>query len=292
MAKKKVNEVVKETSNILEENKSSDVPMNLPEDIITAEDKKDFDHFDSMIYDGMESISKSGYAVAFALHSIYTKRLYRVDGYKNVYSYALERYGLSRTTCNDFINMVERFGKLSENKQECITEIKPEYELYGSSQLLAMKGHTDDEIKDAKINPSMSVREIKKAFKTLLPEEETEQAENGSSNSDKNSDKAVEACDSPVVGSRYFNLVGQVTHSIGLQDENLIAVIDKLLLSGHKVLIVDVLPEHENEFFLCNVSPCDSSPDASETGKEAPITGKDATKRRVSKKSPKSAKTA
>ena len=139
--------------------------MNPPEDIITVEDKKEFQQLDEIIYNSMDSISKSGYAVAFAIHTIYTKKLYRVDGYKNVYSYALERYGLSRTTCNDFINMVERFGKISGNDKECITEIRPEYELYGNSQLLAMKGYNDSEIADAKINPSMSVREIKKALK-------------------------------------------------------------------------------------------------------------------------------
>ena len=222
--------------------------MNPLEDIITAEDKKEFHRLDEIICGSMDSISKSGYAVAFAIHTIYAKNLYRVDGYKNVYSYALERYGLSRTTCNDFINMVDRFGKISGNDKECITEIVPEYELYGNSQLLAMKGYTDAEIADAKINPSMSVRDIKKALKG--ERDDSAKVENDSKESRKS--KEEEETD-----SRCFNLVAEVTHSIGLQNEDIIAVIDKLLLMGHRIYICDVSPEHFKEFESCNFIPVD-----------------------------------
>ena len=237
--------------------------MNPPEDIITVEDKNEFQKLDGVIYDSMENISKSGYAVAFAIHTIYTKKLYRVDGYKNVYSYALERYGLSRTTCNDFINMVERFGKISGNNREGITEIRPEYELYGNSQLLAMKGYNDAEIQKAKITPSMSVREIKKALKGEKPEVKKEKKE------DEKGD------------SRYFNLVAKVTHSIGLQNEDVISVIDKLLLMGHKIYIVDVVPEHQQAFATRNLIPVDM-----------PQTGKDAPEPTAPEKSPAESKTA
>lgn len=232
--------------------------MNPPEDIITVEDKNEFKHLDNIIYESMNSISKSGYAVAFSIHTIYTKKLYRVDGYKNVYNYALERYGLSRTTCNDFINMVERFGKISGNEKECITEIRPEYELYGNSQLLAMKGYNDAEIKDAKINPSMSVREIKKALKSEKTDDKKENKSDG-----KASRKAKTA---DTDDSRYFNLVAEVTHSIGLDDILLHSTIDKLLLMGHKIYICDVIPEHEQEFKERNIVPSD----APQTGEKAP----------------------
>lgn len=232
--------------------------MNPPEDIITVEDKNEFKHLDNIIYESMNSISKSGYAVAFSIHTIYTKKLYRVDGYKNVYNYALERYGLSRTTCNDFINMVERFGKISGNEKECITEIRPEYELYGNSQLLAMKGYNDAEIKDAKINPSMSVREIRKALKGEKTDDKKENKSDG-----KASRKAKTA---DTDDSRYFNLVAEVTHSIGLDDILLHSTIDKLLLMGHKIYICDVIPEHEQEFKERNIVPSD----APQTGEKAP----------------------
>lgn len=232
--------------------------MNPPEDIITVEDKNEFKHLDNIIYESMNSISKSGYAVAFSIHTIYTKKLYRVDGYKNVYNYALERYGLSRTTCNDFINMVERFGKITGNEKECITEIRPEYELYGNSQLLAMKGYNDAEIKDAKINPSMSVREIKKALKGEKPDDKKE------SKSDGKASRKAKTADADY--SRYFNLVAEVTHSIGLDDILLHSTIDKLLLMGHKIYICDVIPEHEQEFKERNIVPSG----APQTGEEAP----------------------
>lgn len=231
--------------------------MNPPEDIVTVEDKKEFQKLDGIIYDSMENISKSGYAVAFAIHTIYTKKLYRVDGYKNVYNYVLERYGLSRTTCNDFINMVDRFGKISGNEEECITEIRPEYELYGNSQLLAMKGYNDAEIKDAKITPSMSVREIKKALKGEKPDDKESKSDGKASRKAKTADAD---------DSRYFNLVAEVTHSTGLDSVLLHSTIDKLLLMGHKIYICDVIPEHEQAFKERNMVPSD----ASQTGDEVP----------------------
>lgn len=232
--------------------------MNPPEDIVTVEDKNEFQKLDGVIYDSMENISKSGYAVAFAIHTIYMKKLYRVDGYKNVYSYALERYGLSRTTCNDFINMVERFGKISGNEKECITEIRPEYELYGNSQLLAMKGYNDTEIKDAKITPSMSVREIKKALKGEKPDDKKESKSDGKTSSKT---KAVDADN-----SRCFNYVAEITHSTGLDSVLLHSTIDKLLLMGHKIYICDVIPEHEQAFKERNMVPSD----APQTGEKVP----------------------
>ncbi len=239
--------------------------MNPPEDIVTVEDKKEFQQLDEIIYNSMDSISKSGYAVAFAIHTIYAKKLYRVDGYKNVYSYALERYGLSRTTCNDFINMVDRFGKISGNDRECITKIRPEYELYGNSQLLAMKGYNDSEIADAKINPSMSVREIKKALK--VERDDSTKGERDDSAKDENDGKKPRKGKTKEENdSRWFNLVGEVTHSTGLQDNDLIAIVDKLLLMGHKIYICDVVPEHQQEFITHNLTPVG----ASQAGKDAP----------------------
>ena len=232
--------------------------MNPPEDIVTVEDKNEFKRLDNIVYESMGNISKFGYAVAFAIHTIYIKKLYRVDGFKNVYSYALERYGLSRTTCNDFINMVERFGKISGSEKEYITEIRPEYELYGNSQLLAMKGYNDAEIKDAKINPSMSVREIKKALKGEKPDDKKESKLDGKASRKA---KTADADD-----SRYFNLVAEITHSTGLDSVLLHSTIDKLLLMGHKIYICDVIPEHEQEFKECNIVPSD----VPQTGEKAP----------------------
>lgn len=232
--------------------------MNPPEDIVTVEDKKEFQQLDGVIYDSMENISKSGYAVAFAIHAIYTKKLYRVDGYKNVYNYALERYGLSRTTCNDFINMVERFGKISGNEKGFIADIRPEYKLYGNSQLLAMKGYNDAEIKDAKINPSMSVREIKKALKGEKPDDKKESKLDGKASRKA---KTADADD-----SRCFNYVAEITHSTGLDSVLFRSTIDKLLLMGHKIYICDVIPEHEQAFKERNILPSD----APQTGDEVP----------------------
>ena len=60
----------------------------------------------------------------------------------------------------------------------------------------------------------------------------------------------------------------ELTHSIGLQNEDIIAVIDKLLLMGHRIYICDVTPEHFKEFESCNFIPVDM-PNVSE---EAPET--------------------
>lgn len=128
----------------------------------SKEQKDTYSRLDGLIYDRMNDMKKSSFDIAFALHIIYENGYFKIDGYKNIYDYARERYGIARGTTNNFINLVERFADLKN--QESL-ELKPEFSDYSSTQLICMLGHTDDELKEKNITPSMSSRDIKKALR-------------------------------------------------------------------------------------------------------------------------------
>lgn len=49
--------------------------------------------------------------IAFMLHEVYNRKLYEFDDYKNIYEFGDDRLNMSRGTVNNFINIVEKFGK-------------------------------------------------------------------------------------------------------------------------------------------------------------------------------------
>lgn len=94
--------------------------------------------------------------IAGALYTIRQKKLYMIDGYKNVYEYAGEKHGISRGTCNDAIKVFERFSN-PDTKQ-----IDEEWAGFAWRALIMIKGLTDDEIKEMGITPETSSTAIKK----------------------------------------------------------------------------------------------------------------------------------
>lgn len=94
--------------------------------------------------------------IAGALYTIRQKKLYMIDGYKNVYEYAGEKHGISRGTCNDAIKVFERFSN-PDTKQ-----IDEEWAGFAWRALIMIKGLTDEEIKEMGITPETSSTAIKK----------------------------------------------------------------------------------------------------------------------------------
>lgn len=101
---------------------------------------------------------------AFALHALYIKKLYKVGGYQNIYELAQDKFELSRGTCNNFINICEKFG--IPNEAGTITALGEAYKNYGMSQLIVMLNMNDELRK--KCNPTMSVRELKELKREYL----------------------------------------------------------------------------------------------------------------------------
>ncbi len=100
--------------------------------------------------------------IAFNLYWFYENKAFEVVGYKNIYDMASKEFGIARGTTSNFINVVDRFAERDENGN-VIERISKNYKDFKSSQLIAMLGKSDEELKE--IDAEMSVREIKKALK-------------------------------------------------------------------------------------------------------------------------------
>ncbi len=124
----------------------------------SAENKRLYKRFKCQIDKAYQNMENSYLQTAFALHAIYKNKLYRLDNFKNIYDFAKENYSIARGTCNNFINICEKFGVLNENGN--IMELSPAYAGYSVSQLAVMLAFPQ-ELLD-KCDKSQSVRELKR----------------------------------------------------------------------------------------------------------------------------------
>ena len=123
-----------------------------------AEDKRLYKRFKCQIDKAYQSMENSYLQTAFALHAIYKNKLYQLDNFKNIYDFAKENYSIARGTCNNFINICEKFGVLNENGN--IMELSPDYAQYSVSQLAVMLAFPQELL--SRCDKSKSVRELKR----------------------------------------------------------------------------------------------------------------------------------
>ncbi len=88
-------------------------------------------------------------SAAFKISRIYREKLYGVEGYRNIYDLAKDKFSLARGTCNNLINICSRFGIPEENT------LKPEYKDFKFSQLVVMLSMPEGLIE--KVKPDMTV---------------------------------------------------------------------------------------------------------------------------------------
>ena len=143
-------------------------PMNPPTEVIDADnivvvmaDKKAITAHLKALDDCFKGVEKTFFKVAFNLHWFYKTNAYiDIDGkgYKNIEQFARDRYGISKPTTYNYINIVGKFGKPNENGD--ITELLSSYKDFSSTKLLCMLNMDDDTL--MKCTPKMTVAEIKK----------------------------------------------------------------------------------------------------------------------------------
>lgn len=105
-------------------------------------------------------------AVGYYLKQIRAGKKYKEDGYKDIWEFAEDLYGISRSTCSRWMAINDRF---SENGNS--PALAEEYKDYGKSQLQEMLYLEDVQLES--VTPDMSVRDIKE----LRKQEETADAE-------------------------------------------------------------------------------------------------------------------
>ncbi len=237
--------------------------MNPPAVVFNDEQKKAYRTLNGLIYDSMQSMRKSSFDIAFAVHSIYTQGFYKIDGYKNIYEYGRECYGLARGTINNFINMVDRFCICDEENGKPVYQLKEDFSKYNPTQLICMLGHTTEELKEKDIRPEMSSRDIKKALKDGGANDakgEPLNILNGDNASLKKSESGKDAeeeenaskklrCNVILELDKNSLYLSDVPEAVEISQDCIldrlsekVKVIYKLLYSGHRVQILDILP--------------------------------------------------
>ena len=124
---------------------------------MSANDKRLYTRFKKQIDTAYKKMETCYLDTATAIHSIYSKELYKIDNFKNIYDFAKENYNISRGTCSKFINICAKFGVMNENGT--VTGLQERFQAYGVSQLGVMLSFPDVLLNQC--NPEMSVRDLK-----------------------------------------------------------------------------------------------------------------------------------
>lgn len=124
--------------------------------------RQEFTERAQIIREQMRNIQNAFITIGFQLHWIRENNMFRVLNYKNVYDYAEKEYGLKKTTCCNFISIIENYAERDENG-EVIESIADCYRNYSASQLVAMLGMNED--MRQQVTPDMSVRAINRLRK-------------------------------------------------------------------------------------------------------------------------------
>lgn len=130
--------------------------------IISKEDKLQYRKYDAVIKKGVTSINKSTLDIACAIFQIHNLKLFKVEGFKNIYDYCSAKYALSRGHVNNCVQIVARFANRIEDGETFRTEIDERYRDYSITKLIVMRPFTDEQLKE--IKPEMSVRLIQKTL--------------------------------------------------------------------------------------------------------------------------------
>ena len=121
-------------------------------------DKKElYEKLYSVIEENQKKGTKAFISIAVSLFGIYQHQLYKEKNYANIYDFAFEQFGLSKTNVFNYLNIVKNFGMKDENG-EGFKGLKAEYEKFSSSQLISML-KLNEQLRE-EITPDMSVREI------------------------------------------------------------------------------------------------------------------------------------
>lgn len=124
--------------------------------------KQEFTERTNVIKKEMRNIQNSFLIIGFQLHWIKTNNMYRVMDYKNIMDYAEKEFGIKKSTCCNFINIIENYAERDENG-EVIESIADCYRNFSSSQLVAMLGMPEE--MQQQVTPDMSVRAINRLRK-------------------------------------------------------------------------------------------------------------------------------
>ena len=114
----------------------------------------------SLIKREMGKVENSYLTMAFALCRINNDKTYIIDGYKNIYDFAQDKFNLGRSTCNNFISIVSTYSSNG-------LELDEQYKGFSSTQLVVLLPHIRQGGSLEGFTPDMSSRKMLGKIKEL-----------------------------------------------------------------------------------------------------------------------------
>ena len=172
--KKAVTPMNPPTAPAVEDTNKAEIEAKKAQEKADIETLKEAKKRNTSIHKSLNSVQSSFTRIAFDLHWILSSSAFKLLGYKNVYDYAAKEHGIAKGTCNNFINIVERFA-VRDDAGNVVEQIKPELKDYQSSKLIVLLGVEDAQLTEFSVD--MSVREMKKKVKDLNGEADSDTTE-------------------------------------------------------------------------------------------------------------------
>ncbi|MCI8418834.1 MAG: hypothetical protein HFI33_15285 [Lachnospiraceae bacterium] len=175
-------------------------------------DRKSLNFYCSTVNRCMTNIANNILKIADSLYCIQSKGLFAIDGYKDIYSFASDKFGISKSTCYKYIGLREFFGLESK---------------FSASQMIELLPYVRKGWDISAITPDMSVRQIrqfvKENFRLSSLDVET----------DKKSDYIAPAKDAKIQ-SFVFNITDELFTGPGRAYEAFFADIQTAVINAHK----------------------------------------------------------
>lgn len=113
-------------------------------------DRKSLNHYCRTVTRCMDNIANNILKMGDALYHIKSDGLFVIEGYKDIYSFASEKFGISKSTCSRYIGLREYFGLESQ---------------YSASQMIELLPCVREGWDISAVTPDMSVRQIRQFIK-------------------------------------------------------------------------------------------------------------------------------
>lgn len=117
-----------------------------------------YDSAKSIIRRDLESMSRKFITIGYYLKLIRDNEMYRQDGFRDIWEFAQDAYGISKSTCSRWMTMNDKFSQGGNSPY-----LKEEYRDFGKSQLQEMLYLTDEQMEQAR--PDMTAKEIREIRK-------------------------------------------------------------------------------------------------------------------------------
>ena len=135
--------------------------------LVYYENKKNLSNsLNKLIHTEIENYSKSQLKIAIVLKTVYDKKLYEVQGYKNIYDYANDEFNIARGTVSNWLMIVNNFCTL--NEQTGFYTLDERLKDFSITQLVLLRQLTIEQIEELEITPDLSTRNLKALIKEKL----------------------------------------------------------------------------------------------------------------------------